>query len=217
MRSKEGSDDYRYFQDPDLPVLVIDEKWIGDVKKSLPELPDDRKDRIAKQFGLPLYDATVLTDSTNFADYFETVADGVKDKKLASNWIMVEVLRAVREQKTSIGDFVVSSKMLAELLQQIESGVISGKMAKEIFEEMVNSGRRAIEIINESGLKQITDTDQLAEAVNKVLAAEQKQVEKYRAGKTKLFGFFVGQVMKATRGKANPELVNQILREKLNG
>lgn len=217
MRGKEESEDYRYFPEPDLINLEIDEKWIEDIKSSLPELPDAKMNRIVKEYGIPRYDAAVLTDSPEPADYFEEVAMGVGDKKLASNWVMVELLRVVRERKADIRSFVVKPEMLAELLQNIESGIISQKMAKEIFEEMVNTGKRAAAIIDEKGLKQITDKDELSCAVGIVLNAQKDQVEKYKGGKTGLFEFFVGQVMKETEGKANPRVVRDILKEKLDG
>ena len=217
MRGKEESEDYRYFPEPDLINLEIDEKRIEDIKSSLPELPDVKMNRIVKEYGIPRYDAAVLTDSPELADYFEAVAKGVKDKKLASNWVMVELLRVVRERKADIRSFVVNPEMLAELLQNIESGIISQKMAKEIFEEMVNTGRRAAAIIDEKGLKQITDKDELICTVGIVLNAQKDQVEKYRHGKTGLFEFFVGQVIRETGGKADPRVVRDILKEKLDG
>jgi aspartyl-tRNA(Asn)/glutamyl-tRNA(Gln) amidotransferase subunit B len=217
MRGKEESEDYRYFPEPDLINLEIDKEWIDDIKSLLPELPDAKMNRIVKEYGIPRYDAVVLTDSPEPADYFEAVAMGVADKKLASNWVMVELLRVVRERKVDIRSFVVKPEMLTELLQNLESGIISQKIAREIFEEMVNTGRRAAAIIDEKNLKRISDRDELICAVEIVLNVQKDQMEKYRRGKTGLFEFFVGQVIKETEGKADPQMVRDILKEKLNG
>ncbi len=217
MRGKEESEDYRYFPEPDLVNLEIDKEWIDDIKLSPPELPDVKMNRIVKEYGIPRYDAAVLTDLPELADYFEAVAKGVKDKKLASNWVMVELLRVIRERKADIRSFAVNPEMLAELLQNIESGIISRKMAREIFEEMVNTGRRAAAIIDKKELRQITDKDELVSAVEIILNAQKDRVEKYKGGKTALFEFFVGQVIKETGGKADPQVVRSILKEKLNG
>jgi aspartyl-tRNA(Asn)/glutamyl-tRNA(Gln) amidotransferase subunit B len=217
MRGKEESEDYRYFPEPDLTACEIDREIIESVRSILPELPDAKKERLMSEYGLSAYDAGIMTDSLAVADYFEGVAKKIGSKKLAANWVMVEVLRALKEKNIEICDFNLSSDLLSELLLSVESNIISGKMAKDIFEEMVISGRRASEIIDQKGIRQITLREELVPIIDKVLNTEREQVEKYKDGKTRLFGYFVGKVMEATAGRANPELVNEILREKLDG
>lgn len=217
MREKEESEDYRYFPEPDLVALEVPPEWMDAVAASLPELPEAKQARLEEEYGLPAYDAAVLTDSPALADYFENAARGVGDKKLVSNWVMVEVLRAINELKTGIEDFPVRPDMLAELLRCIESGSVSGKLAKDIFSEMIASGRRPVSIINEQGLVQISNEDELSAIVDILLAAETEKVARYRAGKKQLFDFFVGQVMKRTRGRADPRLLKKILEKKLDG
>lgn len=217
MRGKEESEDYRYFPEPDLLPLHIEQNRIVEIKAGLPELPDARKNRIIFQYGVTPYDAAVLTDSSELADYFEAVAMISEDGKLTANWVMVEVLRAINEQKVEIGGFLISPNMLGQLLCRLKSNIISGKMAKEIFEEMAAAGKDADTIIKARGLKQISDPGQLTALIEKVLSQNDEQVRQYKGGKTGMFNFLVGQVMKATGGQANPELVNRILREKLDG
>ncbi|MCI0690988.1 Asp-tRNA(Asn)/Glu-tRNA(Gln) amidotransferase subunit GatB [candidate division KSB1 bacterium] len=215
MRSKEEAHDYRYFPEPDLAPLRVAEQWREEIRVALPELPMARRNRFVEQFGLPKYDADVLTDEKAIADYFEAVAKSVKDAKLASNWVMGEVLRVLKEQKTGITQFSIKPNALAELLNLIAGSTISGKIAKDVFEEMLAGGKSAKVIVDEKGLLQVSDTSMIAKAVGEVIAANPKEVERYRNGEEKLFGFLVGQVMKATRGKANPKLANEILKKAL--
>lgn len=217
MRGKEESEDYRYFPEPDLAACEIDREFIESVRATLPELPDAKRVRLVSEYGIPVYDAQVLTDRPDIADYFEGVAKKVGDKKKASNWVMVEVLRVLSEKKIEICDLNVSTDMLSELLLSLESNIISGKIAKAVFEEMVATGKRASEIIDQRGIRQITDREELLPIVDKILNNEQEMVQKYKEGKAGLFGHFVGRVMAATDGRANPRLVNEILREKLDG
>ena len=216
MRTKEESHDYRYFPEPDLVNLVIDREWLESVRRSLPELPDARARRFMQQYEIPEYDAAVLTESRGLADYFEEVMTEFGDGKAASNWIMTEVLKVVNEERVEITDFRIKPPMIAELLNCIQTGQISGKMAKEIFEEMLASSKSAGEIIKAKGIVQISDDAVIGEIVAKVLSENQQNVKKCLSGKTQLFGFFVGQVMKETKGTANPGLVNKILQEKLD-
>ncbi len=216
MRGKEEAHDYRYFPEPDLVPLNIDEKWITGIKKSLPELPGKRKQRFMEQYGLPEYDAKVLTAERETADYFEQVIAETKHYKLASNWVMGDVAAYVNEKKINIAEFPVSPKNLGELINLIQDNVISGKIAKEIFPEMIETGKSPGEIVKEKNLVQITDTSELEGIVKTVLENNPAQVEQYKSGKEKVFGFFVGQVMRETKGKANPKLVNEILRKELS-
>jgi aspartyl-tRNA(Asn)/glutamyl-tRNA(Gln) amidotransferase subunit B len=215
MRGKEEAHDYRYFPDPDLLPLVIDDAWIREIQGRLPELPDARKSRFVSEFGLPEYDAQVLTASRETADYFEAcVAAGVPAKAV-SNWVMGPLLGLLNAEGRGIEDTPVSARHLAELIGLIEDGTISGKIAKAVFEEMAKTGEAPGAIVEEKGLVQVTDTDALETAVETVLDRCPAEVEAYRGGKTKLIGFFVGQVMKETQGKANPKAVNDILKKKL--
>ncbi len=217
MRSKEEAHDYRYFPEPDLVALEIDDNWIEEESKKLPELPLARADRFVKEYGLPEYDARVLTNEKSIADYFEAVVEIHGKAKVVSNWIMGEFMYHLNEEKIDIWESKVSPKMLAEMLKLIDDGTISGKIAKTVFQEMYETGKSAAKIVEEKGLVQIKDESFIEEIVNRVIEANPDVVEKYRSGKKGVIGFFVGQVMKETRGKANPELVNKILREKLGG
>jgi aspartyl-tRNA(Asn)/glutamyl-tRNA(Gln) amidotransferase subunit B len=217
MRGKEESEDYRYFPEPDLKPLEIDDKWIESIRSELPELPDVRRERIGNEYSIPRYDATVLTESRARADYFEAVAKGVGDGKLAANWVMGEVLHAVNDRRIEIEDFLIKSDMLVELLWSLKSDILSGRMAKAVFDEMAESGKRASDIMEEQGLKQITGEKKLAEVIGMILQAEPELTDQYRNGKEALLGYFVGKVMEATGGKAHPGLVNKILKEKLDG
>jgi len=217
MRGKEEAHDYRYFPDPDLVPVIIDEAWIEDVRSSLPELPLEKRERFVSEYGIPAYDAGVLTSTKALADYYEKTVQLTKKPKTASNWVMGDFLRFLNEERRDIKDAPVSPEALAEMINLIEDGTISGKIAKEVFEDMYRSGKRAAEIIKEKGLVQITDTAALEKAIDDVIAANPDNLERYRSGKDKLFGFFVGQVMKATQGKANPNLVNELLKKKLAG
>lgn len=217
MRGKEEANDYRYFPDPDLVPVTVDEDWIGEVRKSLPELPEAKRERFVRQYALPLYDAQVLTSSRSLADYFEAAAQEFARPKLLSNWIMSELLRELNRNDREIEDCPVSPQNLAELMRLLDSGVISGKIAKAVFDEMFSSGKSARSIVDEKGLLQVSDEAQIESAIDQVLSENPKEVSQFRAGKDKLFGFFVGQVMRKTKGKANPQIVNDILRAKLNG
>jgi aspartyl-tRNA(Asn)/glutamyl-tRNA(Gln) amidotransferase subunit B len=230
MRSKEEANDYRYFPDPDLLPLAIDDALIAGVARTLPELPDEKAQRFSAQYGLSGYDAGVLTASRELADYYESVvkslggepkvaADSSMDKlaapKLAANWVMGELSGALNKAGLDVGASRLSATQLAGLLRRITDSTISGKMAKEVFEAMWNEGQDADAVIEARGLKQITDTSAIERAIDDVIAANPAQLAGYRAGKEKLFGFFVGQVMKATGGKANPAQLNELLKKKL--
>jgi len=217
MRSKEESHDYRYFPEPDLVTLAVSHEWLDQIKKDLPELPDQKKERFIHDYKIPQYDAEVLTTSKELADHYEECVKNYPNGKKVSNWVMGEVLRELNERKIEIKDFKVSPEDLTGLLEQIDQGTISGKMAKEIFAEMAETGKSASQIIKEKGLMQITDEKDLAQVIENVLQDNEENVRRYHAGEEKLFGFFVGEVMKKTQGKANPRLVNQILTEKLTG
>ncbi len=215
MRSKEEAHDYRYFPDPDLLPLVIDDEWIQSIKKSLPELPDQKKKRFMEQYDLPSYDAGLLTSDRELADYFEACVRRFPQPKPVSNWVMGSLLGLLNARDKTIAESPVSPENLARLLALIEEGVISGKIAKTVFDDMAQTGKPANQIVDEKGLIQITDTDAIDDVVAKVISNNPKEVEAYKNGKTKLLGFFVGQVMRETRGKANPKLVNEILKKKL--
>jgi aspartyl-tRNA(Asn)/glutamyl-tRNA(Gln) amidotransferase subunit B len=221
MRSKELAHDYRYFPDPDLPPLVVSDELIEAARRRLPELPDARRARLVRDHALPPYDAEVLTARRDVADYFEAVVRAHPNAKAASNWVMGEILRLVRERKLDdalvITDWPVAPARLGALLALVDDGTISGKIAKTVFEEMVASGAAPDAIVAARGLTQVSDEGAILAAVERVLAAHADKVAEYRAGKEKLLGFFVGQVMKATGGKANPALVNRLLGERLSG
>ena len=215
MRGKEEAHDYRYFPDPDLVPLEIDEAWIDTVRTTLPELPDARKERFVKDYDLPRYDAEVLTAARELADYFEDCARNVKTPKLVSNWVMGTLLGLLNSEGKTIDQSPVSSAQLAELITLIETDVISGKIAKTVFDEMVASGKAPKVIVEEKGLVQVTDASAIESVVDQVISANPSEVEKFKAGNAKLMGFFVGQVMRETKGKANPQMVNQLLKKKL--
>ena len=215
MRGKEEAHDYRYFPDPDLLPLVIDDGWIEAVKKSLPELPDAKKKRFVDQYQLPSYDAELLTSDRGLADYFEDCTRQFSQPKKVSNWVMGSLLGLLNVQEKTIEESPVSAGDLAGLLELVEEGVISGKIAKTVFDQMAQTGKSARQIVEEKGLIQITDTDAIEDIVARVITRNPKEVGAYQNGKTKLLGFFVGQVMQATKGQANPKLVNEILKEKL--
>ncbi len=217
MRTKEEANDYRYFPDPDLLPLAVPRSLIEEVGRSLPELPDQKAERLASQYGLTEYDASVLTASRELASYYEEVVRETRgDPKLAANWVMGELAAALNRDGLDIGRSRLPPAGLARLLARIADATISGKIAKEVFEAMWASGRDADAIIAERGLTQITDTSAIERVIEEVLAKNPGQLAEYRSGKDKLFGFFVGQVMKATQGKANPGQVNELLRRKLS-
>jgi len=217
MRGKEEAHDYRYFPDPDLLPLVIDEEWIENVKTNLPELPDAKKQRFMDQYELPSYDAELLTSDRELADYFENCTREFPQPKKVSNWVMGSLLGLLNARGKTIEDSPVSAVDLARLLALVEEGVISGKIAKTVFDEMAQTAKPAKQIVAEKGLVQITDTGALEDVVLRIIAGHPREVEAYKTGKTQLLGFFVGQIMKATRGQANPKMVNDILKQKLQG
>ena len=215
MRTKEEAHDYRYFPDPDLLPLELDPAWVESIKASLPELPDEKKARFIRDYNLPAYDAGVLVAERATADYFEAVAKG-RDAKTAANWVMGELFGALNAAGLGIEDSPVAAGALGGLIDLIEDGTISGRIAKDVFAAMLETGKEAGAIVEEKDLTQITDTGAIEAEVDKVLAANPDRVAAFRAGSEKLHGWFVGQVMKATQGKANPKLVNEILRKKLS-
>ncbi len=216
MRSKEEAHDYRYFPDPDLMPVVIEDKMLDEIKKQMPELPDAKKNRFIEKFALPSYDAEILTSSRELADYYEKILTVTSDYKSASNWVMTEVLKVVNEEKIDITDFPVSPENLGKLIELINNKTISGKIAKDVFTEMLKSNRDPETIVKEKNLVQITDSSEIESIVEKILSNNQKQVEEFLSGKEKVLGFLVGQIMRETKGKANPQIVNDILRDKLS-
>ena len=218
MRSKEEANDYRYFPDPDLLPLAIDEATVEAVRATLPELPDEKAARYMRDFELSAYDAGVLTASRELAAYYETVVTGLGGQpKLAANWVMGDLSGALNKENLEVAESRIAAERLAGLLARIVDDTISGKIAKEVFEAMWGEGKSADEIIEARGLKQITDTSAIEKAIDEVMAKNPGQLAEYRSGKDKLFGFFVGQVMKATGGKANPAQLNELLKHKLSG
>jgi len=215
MRSKEEAHDYRYFPDPDLPPLHIDGEWVERVKSSLPEMPDQAQQRLSNTYGLSDYDAAWLTSTPETLNFFDQAVQCFPDAKAVSNWMMGDFSRLLNQHNMEITDSKVTPQYLADMLRLIEKGTISGKMAKEVFEEIFFTGKSPEDIIKEKGMEQISDQETLQKIIDEVVASNPKVVEDYKNGKEKAFGFFVGQVMKATRGQANPALVNSILKERL--
>ena len=215
MRGKEEAHDYRYFPDPDLVPIRIEEPWVEGIRKSLPELPDEKKERFVRDYGIPEYDAEILTSTRAMANYYEECARLFPEPKTVSNWMMGDLLRELKHDEKEIDQCPVTPHHLAEMLSMIKSGTISGKIAKDVFEEMYRSGEKPGKIVKEKGWTQILDTGEIERAIEKAMQANPKQVEDYRNGKEKLFGFFVGEVMKQTKGKANPQRLNELLKEKL--
>jgi len=215
MRSKEYANDYRYFPEPDLLPVVLSEDFIKSVKDLMPELSEEKEKRFVKEYKLSDYDANVLSVDPNLSSFFEEVVVRSRNPKLSANWIMGELSAFLNKENLSILETKVDSINLGNLLSRIEDSTISGKIAKEIFEEMWNSKKSPDEIIEEKGLKQVTDSSEIEKVINQVLEQNPSQLEQYKSGKVKLFGFFVGQVMKASKGKANPEQVNKLLEERL--
>lgn len=215
MRSKEEAHDYRYFPDPDLLPLIIEQSFVDKIKESLPELPDEKKKRFISDYGLSLYDASVLIAEKERADYFEKAAKSGEAKMIA-NWILNELLALLNKDGKSITESPVSAEQLGGLVGLIANQTISGKIAKDVFAKMYESGADAGEIVEKEGLKQVTDTSLIEKVIDEVLAENPENLEQYKAGKDKLFGFFVGQVMKRTKGKANPATVNELLKSKLS-
>jgi aspartyl-tRNA(Asn)/glutamyl-tRNA(Gln) amidotransferase subunit B len=216
MRSKEEAHDYRYFPDPDLSPLVLDPEWVAHMRAELPELPDAKKARFVSAYGLSPDDAGVLVAEKEAAQFFEQVAAG-RDPKAAANWVMGDLFGALNRLGIGIDASPVSTEQLGALLDLIADGTISGRLAKDVFAEMVASGADPGAIVEAKGLRQVTDSTEIEAAIDGVLAAQADKVAEYRAGRDKLYGFFVGQIMRATQGKANPALVNELLRKKLTG
>ncbi len=215
LRSKEDAHDYRYFPDPDLLPLRLNDEMIARIKKTLPELPDQKKHRFMSDYGLTVYDAGVLIAESSRAEYFETAAKG-GDAKITANWVLNELLGRLNKDGKTLEESPVSAKQLAGLVALISDNTISGKIAKDVFAEMMTSGKDAGAIVEEKGLKQVTDTGAIEKIVDDVIAANPDNVAAYKGGKDKLFGFFVGQVMKNSGGKANPDIVNSLLKKKLS-
>jgi aspartyl-tRNA(Asn)/glutamyl-tRNA(Gln) amidotransferase subunit B len=215
QRSKEYAHDYRYFPEPDLPPLNISREWVEEIRDKLPELPAARQDRFMTEYGLSVYDANVLTADKDVADYFEACVKAYPEAKTVSNWITGELFRLLKETETDIEEVRIPPAALAELLTLTEKGTINQNTAKAVLGEMFKSGQAAAEIVAEKGLAQISDADELGRVINEIIAANPDEVTEYRAGKERLLGWFVGQAMKATRGKANPQLVTSLLKEKL--
>ncbi|MFO8058626.1 MAG: Asp-tRNA(Asn)/Glu-tRNA(Gln) amidotransferase subunit GatB [bacterium] len=216
MRGKEESHDYRYFPDPDLLPLVIDSDWTERVRKTLPELPMEKQKRFVSDYGIPDYDAGVLTSERDLADYYEAAVKTGADAKKTANWVMSELLRELKEDDRSIVDCPVSAEKLGALVRMIDSGEITGKIGKTVFAEMYKTGKSPAEVIEEQGLKPMADEGEVGNICDKVIEENPKQVKQYQEGKQKVLGFFVGQVMKATGGKADPQVVNRMLKQKLD-
>jgi len=217
MRSKEEAHDYRYFPEPDLPPLVVSDEWKAEIAATIPELPRAKRERFLSEYGINSEDARILAATAETADYFETVAKASGDGKQAANWVQGELAGTLNQAGKSITESPIEAAELGALIRLIGDGTLSGKLAKEVFAKMFESGKTAAEIVEAEGLKQISDTGELEKIVDDLIAKNPKQVETYRGGKTGILGFFVGQVMKATRGQANPKAVNEILTKKLAG
>ena len=217
MRSKEEAHDYRYFPDPDLVPLKTEEDWIEEIRKGIPELPSEKRERFTKQYRIPEYDAMILTSTKPLSVYYEESVRLFPEPKTVSNWIMGDLLRELKRAEREIDQCPVTPAHLAEMLKMIKDGTISGKIAKDVFGEMYQTGEKPSKIVQEKGWIQILDKGEIEGAIENAIQANPKLVEEYRKGKEKLFGFFVGEVMKETKGKANPKLVNELLKEKLKG
>ncbi|MBI4530095.1 MAG: Asp-tRNA(Asn)/Glu-tRNA(Gln) amidotransferase subunit GatB [Candidatus Latescibacteria bacterium] len=215
MRSKEEAHDYHYFPEPDLVPILVGHEWIEEIRQHLPELPTARKDRFVREYRIPEYDAGILTEEKGIAEYYEACVKAGADPKQASNWVMGEVLRVLKEQQVGIETFAIRPDRLTQLLCLIDNKTISGKIAKTVFEEMLVSESEPQEIVQKKGLMQMSDEGEIKQIIEQVIAGYPAEVERYRSGKTGLLGFFVGQVMKETKAKANPQIVNEILKAKL--
>lgn len=216
MRGKEEAHDYRYFPEPDLVPIMVEQEWIDEIKSSLPELPGIKMERFVSVYGLPEHDTGFLTSEKSVADWYEEAVRLGGQPKAVSNWIMVELMRLLNEENKSIEDSTLKPRQLVEMLTLIETGTISGKIAKTVFEEMYKTGKDADVIVKEKGLVQISDVGEIEKAVDDVISKNPKEVERFKAGEEKLIVFFVGQVMKLTKGKANPQMVNELLKKKLS-
>ena len=216
MRSKEEAHDYRYFPEPDLVPIEVDSSWIEQIKTQIVELPDSRKQRFISKYGLPEYDADLLISERAMAEWFEQVVKLGADPKTVSNWMMGELTKLLNEENKQIEECMIKPEHLIGLLELINKGIISGKIAKTVFGEMYKTGKNADTIVKEKGLVQVSDESEIEKAVDEALAKNPGEVERFRAGDEKLMGFFVGQIMKATKGKANPKIVNELLKKKLS-
>ncbi|MEG6566893.1 Asp-tRNA(Asn)/Glu-tRNA(Gln) amidotransferase subunit GatB [Thermoanaerobacterium saccharolyticum] len=216
MRSKEEAHDYRYFPDPDLVPIIVSDEWKEEIRKSLPEMPEHKKERFVAQYGIPEYDASVITASKPLADFFEKCVLEYSSAKTVSNWIMGEMMRLLKETGKEVEEVLIKPHQMASLLNLIDNGTITGSIAKTVFEEMFATGKNPEEIVDEKGLKQLSNEDELRKIALKVIEDNPKSVEDYKNGKDKAIGFLVGQIMKATKGKANPQLANKILLEELS-
>jgi aspartyl-tRNA(Asn)/glutamyl-tRNA(Gln) amidotransferase subunit B len=215
MRSKEEAHDYRYFPEPDIPPILVSQEWIDEIKAKLPELPDEKRKRFIGQHSLPEYDAELLTSEKAIADWYERVVESGGQPKVVANWMMGDLMRLLNEENKSVDALLFGPAQMVGMLKLIDDDTISGKIAKTVFEEMYRTGKNAGDIVKEKGLVQISDTSEIEMAVDDVLAKSASEVERFKAGDEKLMGFFVGQVMKATKGKANPKMLNDLLKEKL--
>jgi aspartyl-tRNA(Asn)/glutamyl-tRNA(Gln) amidotransferase subunit B len=215
MRSKEEAHDYRYFPDPDLVPFEVDKAWVEKIQRRLPELPDQKEDRFVEAYHLPRIDAQILTSTAELGDYFERTIEGFPNPKKVSNWILTELLRELKRDDREIDQCLVLPEHLARMLGMVEDGTISGKIGKQVLEEMCRTGKDPETIVKEKGWVQIQDTSELTRVIRDVLERHPEEVERYLSGKEKVFGFFVGQVMKATRGQANPKMVNELLKNEL--
>jgi len=216
MRSKEEAHDYRYFPDPDLVPITVEQKWVDEIRASLPELPDAKRHRFVADFGLPEHDADLLTSERAAGEWFEEAVKAGAQAKTVSNWIMGDLMKLLNEENKSIDACPIRPAQLAGMLQLIDKGVISGKIAKTVFDEMYKTGKDAETIVKEKGLVQISDSSEIEKVVDEIIARSPKEVERFKAGDEKLLGFFVGQAMKATKGKANPQMLNDLLKKKLS-
>ncbi|MDZ7766568.1 MAG: hypothetical protein U5K00_19465 [Melioribacteraceae bacterium] len=217
MRSKEESHDYRYFPDPDLMPILVNEEWKNKIEAQMPELPEIRRLRFITEYKIPEYDAEILTSSKEMADYYEDIITETDDYKSASNWVMVGISNILNEQKISIKDFSISAKNIGRLISLMRKGTISSQIGKDVFEELLKENKDPEIIVKEKNLIQITDTSEIEKVINDIIKKNQKQVEEFRSGREKVLGFLVGQVMRETQGKANPKIVNEILLKKLKG
>ncbi|MFH1703955.1 MAG: Asp-tRNA(Asn)/Glu-tRNA(Gln) amidotransferase subunit GatB [Nitrospirota bacterium] len=216
MRGKEEAHDYRYFPEPDLVPIIVEQKWIGEIKKSLPELPDIKRERFVSEYALPEHNADLLISEKPLADWFEEAVKLGGQPKIVANWVQGDLMRLLNEESKSIEECPLKQEQLVDMLKLIENGTISGKIAKTVFEEMYKTGKDAKVIVEEKGLVQISDTGEIDKAIAEVIAKHPKEVDRFRSGEEKLIGFFVGQVMKLTKGKANPQIVNELLKKKLS-
>jgi aspartyl-tRNA(Asn)/glutamyl-tRNA(Gln) amidotransferase subunit B len=215
MRSKEEAHDYRYFPEPDLVPIAAEQQWIDAIKKLLPELPDEKRERFVSEYGIPEYDADFIASERSLAGWYEDAVKAGGQPKAVSNWTMGDLMRLLNDENKTIEECPIKPQQLAGMLKLIDSGTISGKIAKTVFEEMYKTGKDADSIVKEKGLVQISDTGEIEKAVDEVIAKNPNEVERFKAGDEKLLGFFVGQIMKVTKGKANPQMVNELLRKKL--